>query len=259
MQQLFYADAKPISVSAHADLSVKTGEDFSFATDANAVPLLAAEFPAASVEYPIVFAGSNEALMPVALLGARGRRNLFLDGAGKWNARYVPAFVRRYPFVFAQSPDGERLALCIDEQYTGCNRDGRGERLFDADGERTAYLEQVIGFLRAYQQQHTRTRAFCDKLRSLDLIVPAEAILRGDTDDRPALSGLRVIDRQKLKALDAKTVFALLQRDELELLFQHLHSLANLRALGERLLRAADDTAPASAEQEDERSDTVVH
>lgn len=262
MQQLFYADAKPISPSAHADLSVKTGADFSFASAVNAVPLLAAEFPAASAEYPIVFAGGADAIMPVALVGVRGRRNLFLDEAGKWDAGYIPAFVRRYPFVFAQSPDGKHLALCIDEQYAGCNRDGRGERLFDADGERTAYLNQVLGFLRAYQHQHERTRAFCKKLAALDLLVPVQALLSRAGAEREVLNGLRVIDRQKLKTLDADTLLEMLRRDELELAYQQLHSLANLSRLGERLAQVAGETAPDNQDTsvtDDDEPEVVRH
>jgi hypothetical protein len=59
-----------------------------------------------------------------------------------------------------------------------------------------------------------------------------------------------VIDRQKLKALNAETVAAMLKDDELELAFLQLHSLTNLRALGEMIPRdAADATAPDIAEQ----------
>ena len=43
------------------------------------------------------------------ILGGEKDQNLYLDDAGKWTARYIPAFVRRYPFVFAQTGTENRL------------------------------------------------------------------------------------------------------------------------------------------------------
>jgi hypothetical protein len=253
-QLLFYADAKPVSVTEHKDLSVKTGADYGFAAKVNSVPLTAAELPAAALEYAIVFAGNDDQVVPLVILGAQKEQNLYVDDDGRWRAKYIPAFVRRYPFVFAQSGDGKNLTLCIDEGFSGCNREGRGERLFDAEGSRTAYLEQVINFQRAYQVQHQRTQAFCKRLVELGLLAPVQAQLGTGGGERRVLSGLRVVNRTKLKELDAETLHGLMQRDELELIYLHLHSLANLRLIGERMPQPATgaeaDTAPASGADE---------
>lgn len=244
-QLLFYTQAKPVNATEHKDLCVKAGSDYSFARDVSAVPLTAAEFPLASPEYAIVFAGNDDAIAPVVILGAQKDQNLYVDEDGSWRAKYVPAFVRRYPFVFAQGQDSKTLTLCVDEQFSGCNRDGRGEHLFDSDGERTAYLDQVLNFLRAYQVQYQRTQAFCKKLVELDLLQPVQANLNPASGERRVLGGLRVINRTKLKELDAETVHGLLTSDELELIYLQLHSLPNLRVIGERMPREpAEDTAP---------------
>jgi hypothetical protein len=148
-------------------------------------------------------------------------------------------------FGFAQGRDATTLTLCIDEQFSGCNREGRGEHLFDADGERTAYLEQVLNFVRTYQVQHQRTLAFCKKLVELDLLQPVQANLTPASGERRVLSGLRVIDRNKLKALNAETVHGLMTSGELELIYLQLHSLPNLRVIGERMPRGTtEETAP---------------
>ncbi len=132
-QLLIYERATPINPNDHRDVSVKFGGDFGFARDVNSVPLMAAEFENASVEYPIVFVGDASGVMPAALLGIRDNENLYVEENGAWNAKYVPAFVRRYPFVFS-TDDNQRFTLCIDEDFHGVNRKGQGERLFDADG-----------------------------------------------------------------------------------------------------------------------------
>ena len=71
--------------------------------------------------------------MPAALLGIRDKENLYVGQNGNWNAKYVPAFIRRYPFVFS-STDGGRFTLCLDHEFDGVNRSGLGERLFDFEG-----------------------------------------------------------------------------------------------------------------------------
>ncbi len=244
-QLLFYTQAKPVNATEHRDLCVKSGSDYNFARDVSAVPLTAAEFPLAAAEYAIVFAGNDDAVAPVVILGAQKDQNLYVNEDGTWHAKYVPAFVQRYPFVFTQGQDSKSLTLCVDEHFSGCNREGRGEHLFDSDGERTAYLDQVLNFLRSYQVQFQRTQAFCKKLVELGLLQPAQANLNPTSRGRRILSGLRVIDRNKLKELDAETLQGLLKSDELELIYLQLHSLPNLRVIGERMpTQPAEDTAP---------------
>ena len=143
---LIYERAVPVNQARHAKSGVKAGDDYGFASDVNSMPLLAQEFRDAMREYPIVFAGTEENVMPAVLLGFGEHENLFVDEAGKWDANYVPAFARRYPYVFSSSDDGKTLTLCIDEDYSGFNDDGDGERLFDDDGEQTPYLKKVLDF-----------------------------------------------------------------------------------------------------------------
>ena len=122
-------------------MSIKAGNDYGFAKDVNSVPLLASEFDLSSTEYAIVFSGEGKDVMPAALLGIRDQENLYVDESGAWNAKYIPAFVRRYPFVFS-TQDKNTFNLCLDEDFPGVNRKGVGERLFDAEGERTQYLRK---------------------------------------------------------------------------------------------------------------------
>ena len=70
-QLLIYEQAVPVSVERHGDLSVKAGGDFGFARHVNSVPLTAAEIPVAAVEFPVVFTGGEEAVVPAAILGQR--------------------------------------------------------------------------------------------------------------------------------------------------------------------------------------------
>jgi len=101
-QLLIYETAVPLSAARHRDYSVETGASYTFSDAVNAVPLMAVEFPPAASEYAIVFAGTDKDIMPAVILGMRSQ-NLYLAKEGAWDAKYIPAFVRRYPFVFSET------------------------------------------------------------------------------------------------------------------------------------------------------------
>lgn len=106
---LFYERPVPLNRTQHKDLRLKGIPSLRFAAGVHSVPLTGVEFPAAARDLPILFAGSSmEEAGPMALLGLRQNENLFIDADGQWAANtYVPAFVRRYPFVLAEKPAGE--------------------------------------------------------------------------------------------------------------------------------------------------------
>lgn len=242
-QQLFYRAATPVTFERHGEFSVKSGENYDFAAGVNSVPLTAVEFAQAAAEYPVVFAGGDGPVLPVAVLGLRQNENLFVDADGSWRGRYVPAFVRRYPFIFAEDTAAQTLTLLIDEAFDGCNRAGRGERLFDADGAQTGYLRGVLGFLQEYQAWFRATRAYCDRLRELDLLQPVQAQFTTNSGERTALSGFMVVDRQKLKALPGEALAAMVASDQLELTYLHLASLRHFQDMPNRSGGAMGATA----------------
>ena len=245
-QLLFYSNAVPVNKARHADLSVKSGKDFAFARLVNSVPLLTVEFLRAAPEYAVVFAGDGENIIPVAILGAEAERNAFVNDDGSWDGKYVPAYVRRYPFVFASSDDGKNFTLCLDDGFDGCNTDGKGERLFDAEGNRTQYLETVLNFLKEYQAQFQRTRAFCSRLKELDLLEPMQATFTLPSGQRRNLTGFMAVNRAKLKALEEEQLARMAKSDELELIYLHLHSMQNFSRMLERIgARAEADEVSA--------------
>src|SRR3989442_5197537 len=188
---------------------------------------MAAEFASAALEYAVVFGGTGDAVMPITVLGVRTNGNLYVTKEGGWQAKYIPAFVRRYPFVFFTGDEGKTFTLCIDEAFPGFNQGGRGERLFGDDGKRTPYVENVLKFLQQYQFEFQRTQAFCKKLKDLNLLAPMQAQINLGSGERMALRGVLVVDRALLKTLSAETLAALVRSDELELIYDHLVSMRN--------------------------------
>ena len=172
--------------------------------------------------------------MPAAILGVQQDRNLYVSSEGQWQGRYIPAFVRRYPFVFSGSEDGSTFTLCVDKEFKGLNEDGRGERLFDEAGEKTEYLDKMLNFLQEYQLQFQRTQAFCEKLKQLDLLESMQAQISLPSGNQQSLTGFQVISRDRLKALDGEQLAELGKTDALELAYLQLQSMNNFSVMAER-------------------------
>jgi len=234
----FYERPVPLNRSAHKDLCLKPVPSLKFAANVHSVPLTGVEFPAAARDLPILFAGAdmNDA-GPMALLGLRQNENLFVDADGQWapNA-YVPAFIRRYPFILAEKPEGQEgddFTVFLDEAYTGFTT-GEGERLFQDDGTDSEMLRNAVNFLGEFQQHVARTHWFMDQLRKHNLLEPRN--IRLEKDGKTInLNGLFVVSEEKLRQLDEKVAHEFLKEGVLGWIYAHLLSLANIDRVSLRL------------------------
>ena len=233
-EMLFYRHVTPLDKDQHRQLKVSPIKEFNFSAKTNSVPLASIEFFEAAREYPIVFAGQQaENLVPAALLGLRDEENLFLTANGRWDARYIPAFVRRYPFVLA-SADAEKLTVCIDETHPSVGAKN-GERLFTEEGEPTPFLNTTIEFMRDFHGESRRTAEFLKVLHSLQLLTEVAANAALKSGGSYQLGGFSVVDERRLRALDKDTVDELFRKGWLALIYAHLLSLGNLGRLVDKL------------------------
>lgn len=233
-QLLIYENIQPLS-DKHRNWSVGV-TSYDFAAGLNSSPLLATEIPFAAGEYPIIFSATatEGEYLPLAVMGLKEGENLFVDEAGKISARYIPAFIRRYPFVLAGNKEAETLTLCIDENSKACSPDGsQGKPLFEKDGEQSAHLKEVVAFLKDYQYRAEMTKVFCKKLHDLDLLEPMQANItfKNNENSNLNLTGFFVVKREKLKAISDADALDLFKKDGLELIYSHIQSLGNLNTL----------------------------
>jgi hypothetical protein len=232
---LFYRRPRAMDPALHRQLRLGPPGDFRFARKANAVALLGPEFPQAARFYPIVFTSGANAL-PAAVLGLRSDDNLLVDAAGNWDAgAYIPAYVRRYPFIFVEQPDGQRLTLCIDEAAEQLSTDGP-RPLFDGDQPAEATRE-ALELCKVFQRDAAATRAFVQALEAKDLLVERRADVALERGERMAVGGFRVIDEAKFNALDDATFLDWRRRGWIGLAYCHLLSSGNWGGLVERAAR----------------------
>lgn len=246
-QALFYEEVAPVSLDAHADLSIDAAEGYGFARRSNFSPLACVEFEKAAANYPIVFVQQADGFVPAAIFGFGDEDNLFLDADGRWTCEYIPGYIRRYPFILANVTEGQTFTLCIDPAWPGCNRDDRGERLFLIGGARSPYLERTLAFVQQFHGELTATAEFCRRLQSLDLLEPMQAQVALASGEKLALAGFHTVSRERLQALGAADAASLLSTGQLELVYLHLFSLAAFGTLMERHAERFGASAEAQA------------
>lgn len=232
---LFYNNPVPLNRDLHRRVRVKqTSGNFSFAQSTNSIPLAGVEFAAAARDYPVVFSGADiHNTIPVILVGLSQDKNYFVDGEGHWQGGYVPAFVRRYPFVLYEK-DGSQFTVCIDEGYPGFNADD-GEPLFDDAGIERPFLKSTLDFLSEYQSRMRQTQDFVRRLHEWKLLKP-QVIKIAPAGRAPfVMQGIQVVDEQRLLQLDDTSLRTLFRNGELGWIYAHLISLGNLQRLSVRL------------------------
>jgi len=231
MNPMFYQKPVVLNEKEHKDWKIEAVEDFKFAKKTNSVYLMSAEFVVASKEYPVVFIRNNEVVTPIALLGIKDDTNQFIWPKGVWDADYIPAYVRRYPFIPAIKEGTDELILCIDESYKGLNSKKAKLALFDKDGKPDVVTQQAINLLQSYNEENKVTDTFCQKLVNLDLLEEAHVGGATSKGEQVAMGGFMRVSQAKFAKLNAKTVKELFDLGALELIYAHLQSMVNLKNL----------------------------
>ena len=232
---MFYKRPEPLSFEAHGKLGLNpTNKPFAFAAGAQAVPLIVAEFGPASLQYPIVFAGGG--YQPLAVLGLRAGENLFVEPDGNYRPlSYIPAFIRRYPFVFAHGDEEpERLIVCIDR-----DADVVGENPqvpFFEGNEPSEFTRKCLDFCSNFETERRKTDEFVNLLRELDLFEIRTITFTPTNPDGSLAEPVKVSEHfspseARVKALPEATQIELMRTGALQQIHLHWNSLLNWERL----------------------------
>jgi hypothetical protein len=240
---LFYSNPVPLDAKKHATLGLKKNFGLGFTQTINAVPINMIEMPQICHHYPIAFSPDANAT-PVALVGLRDNENLFVDAKGNWQAdSYIPAYIRRYPFIFSELPNSDQLTLCIDMQDNVVEENGE-QRFFDAEGKGSPLANNALEFCKSYHAAAQQTLEFSKQLADSGLLVDRRAEISVVGNRRISFSGFRIIDEQKLAEMDEKTFLDWRKKGYLPFLYAHLFSGAQwqqlTRLLNERLAKESN-------------------
>ncbi|WP_159567142.1 SapC family protein [Budvicia diplopodorum] len=230
---LLYKNVSALSRDNHKSLKLKPVEGLAVAAETHWMPVAGAEFYPSSHHYPIVFISEGEkgkeVITPILLLGLEVGRNDYMSKDFTWKANtYLPAFVRRYPFVIAtQDTKSKDFTLCFDADFAGFN-DKEGKALFNEDGTNSEFLNETIQFMNGFNVEMERTREFANLLNEYELLETRSADIRSSTGVPFQVQDFLLVSEEKLSKLTGKQLTTLNQKGYLGWIFAHLMSLANL-------------------------------
>ncbi len=243
---VLYKNPQPLAVAAHGKLALKNiARPFGFVETTHVVPLTVQEFGIASTSMPIIFAPDKKT--PLAVMAARGNENLFVDKDGMWEVdSYIPAFVRRYPFIFAADDQNENFVVCVDEGAEMLATDGEIP-LFNGE-EPTEYTKGAMEFLQDFERQRRSTDEWVAIVNQYDLLEEKSVTFTptnpdGSQGETVKIADYLAISEEKLNQLTDAQFLDLKNKGALAAIYAHLVSLLQWQKLVQRTLRNGDTSA----------------
>lgn len=241
---MFYDNVVALDKQTHKNLKLSPKRNLSFAKSANSVTVAGFEFFEASRNYPIFFVkNSSGDFLPLAILSFRKDGHEL--GEEAWSDVYIPAYMRRYPFMLAT--DG---VVVIDDKSDHLVED-EGLALFNEDGEPTEEFSKHLEFLDAVDKGFKRTEEFCKALSEKELLKAFDSKLnfpQGTVN----LGEVYVIDEKLLhEKLDQTEVHEWFNKGWIAWAHAHLHSINSVNEVMKRAVQAASaDQAKTEAQKE---------
>ena len=234
---LLYSALEPLSSSVHGKMKIRRVNKAPAVGSTHAIPVTVDEFPLIARHYPIIFAvGDNP--VPLALMGLTEGVNTYIDEHGMplEDNLYIPAYIRRYPFLLARlRAESDELSLCFDPSLGSVGDYEDGERLFDDEGAPTDTTKAILHFCEQFETAGQRTAAFLEDLKKSGLLMDGEVAIQPEGVDKPFVyRGFRMIDEEKLRELRGDELRKMNQNGMLPLMFAHLFSLSQIRDLFNR-------------------------
>ena len=231
---LFYTNPQPLDAKRHAAHALKKDFGLGYTAGINAVPVNLIELPQVCHVYPIAFSPDENAT-PVAIMGLRDSENLFVGQDGKWlENSYIPAYIRRYPFIFSEIPGSDQLSLCVD-MNDNLVEEGGEQRFFTQEGKPSELSQNALEFCKSYHAAAQATLAFSRELAKSGLLIERAAEINLPNGQKISFSGFRIVDEQKLAALDEKTFLDWRKKGWLPFIYAHLFSAAQWQRLTQLL------------------------
>ena len=229
-----YKNIEIVNKIAHKENSIKEVKDFSYAKNLTSAPITVTEFFEACKNYPILFAkDKNNDWFASVMLGFKENENIFVDNKGNWDKlHYVPAFVRRYPFVFVEQNEQQQLLLGVEKEFLSIDKKDEKRKLFDDKDENTEFLNNVLNFLNQYQNDSIATKEFIKQLDEWELLEEKVATIINEKKEQFNINGFYIVNEEKLKHLSKKKKEEICNKNATALITAHLISLSNIQKLG---------------------------
>ena len=141
--------------------------------------------------------------------------------------QYVPAYVRRYPFMLAKlHPQAQEMSLCFDPTADTLGAFDEGQPLFDGT-EPSQTTKNILSFNEQFEQAGSRTANFMAELRELGLLMEGEVTIQAEGQEKPFIyRGFQIVNEEKLGELRGDQLRKIHKSGMLPLIYAHLFSLS---------------------------------
>ncbi len=220
----------------HRHVRIKTGYGAALGDAAMFAMTYPMEFRDIQGCYPILFTKdpNTGGFFAAAVLGFEANENLFLE-ADSWDASYIPAVIRRQPFMIATGGEGDDKApvVSLDLEHPRVS-ENEGEALFDDDGNPTEFLQHKIALLDKLHRGLQHGKGFMDSLLEHELLEPITFDIAFNDGSKKSVQGFYSIAEERLYQLPGDVLESLNQAGYLQPVFMAVASLSRMRDVIER-------------------------
>lgn len=196
-----YSGPVALNFEQHQKVGVNINGNYVFCAKVGSVPIVAEEITHIMRDMPVVFGADTNGGV-IAITGIIDGKNQFVTADEKWtDGVYIPAYIRRYPFIF-ETTDGKKLSLCIDMEADMVS-EKEGSRIFDGEAL-TPYGKEQLSFCEKYHLQALRTKEFVEELENKNLLVQKDFTITHKSGETTNITGFRLLDEEKFNGFLGK-------------------------------------------------------
>lgn len=223
-----YKSVTILNSNEHIDFRFTPEKDLMFAKNMNVIPITFSEIRKLCCDYPIVYLGGESPSLAILVGIDKDGKNLAIDNSGKFRGGYIPAFLRRYPFIMVKTGE-EQMALGCDIE-SGCFSSPEGQRLFDEEGKPTETLNSIGNFLKGLEDEFVITKNMVTELDRLG-ILEDRVLSIGEGENARKIGGFKTIEHEKMTALSDDILADMVKRGWIEVITLQQFSLKNIDKL----------------------------
>lgn len=221
-----------LDVDIHKNLRFEPSVSLKFAATTPSAPVVASEMSQAMRQFPIVFPEDGP-LLPFVFMSLKQDENAFIDADGAWLGDYLPAHIRRFPFILGHTDDPDKFTIMFDDDASEIS-EVSGNRLYDDEGGMAPALTETVEFLQAFQSEIQATEMLLKPLIEKDVMTQQNISVNRPDGSTWTFDNVRAVDMDRVRALDDATIAEWARSGLMDVIYAHVHSLENVRYLAER-------------------------
>lgn len=224
-----YKNLTPLNLEKHKTLKLNKPDNLNFAKESTFAPVILNEIPTLAANFPIVF--TNDDNPTIGMLMSIGTGNLAINEEGKWLTKYLPSFIRKYPFEIISNKDNVNNKIILIDEESPIISKSRGKQLFKKNGESSQTLDDAKKYLHSYSIEYDKMIKVSSEISKSGILDSTEISVGEGENKKILVNGFKIINKEKLNALDDPILASWVRNGIYSVIETHLKSLNNIQSL----------------------------